>query len=408
MNKLSFAGEYKISKANLNSYNGNSVSILDLIHEISVFEDIYSPFLSMELLIEDQIGLYQKLPIIGEEVLEISITNVDGNGGYKDFNFSVFKAKDFLEKSQKGFMYTLCCISTEAIVDMNIKISKAYSGTASDIAKILLKKEGLTTEKPIYIEESTNQIAYISNYWNPIKNFRYLSDRAISKATKSPSYLLFENKYGFFFSSLAALKSQEPVAVFSNSIRTDQSIEDSLTRVEKIFIDRSFDYIERLKTGALGSTVVYVDSTRKSYGYRYFDFLDSFDKFPRLNELPIASVDATRRTNAYFELNQTGSYVNPRMKNEYSETWLQERKSELGNLKAFEIQIEVPGNMEIAVGHTTDFYFYSGDVPNSSDLNSILDPLISGRYMITAIRHVFTRTRHTMLMTLSKDSTAKR
>jgi hypothetical protein len=407
MSTIAFAGEYSLTRAEITSYNGAAVSIMELIHEITIYEDIYSPFLTMEVLIEDQIGLYHKLPIIGEETLTVTITNTDGEFGYKDFTFSVFKTKDFLEKGQRGFIYKMCCISTEAIKDMNIKLSKSYKGTAKDIAQNILVKEGLTTTKKVIVEETDGTLAYISNYWPPIKNLKYLCQRAVSKISKSPSFMFFENKYGFYFTSLATLKGQAPIGSYFYSANPGTDVAESLQRVEAIYIDRGIDYIEKIQNGAYGSNVVYVDPTRKSYMYKYLDFLQMFNSQPRMNSLPYGTQDATRRVNGTFNCNITPTYARNGMKDEYSERWFQERLGELSTLRSFEIQIEVPGTLEVAVGQTTDFYMYSGDVPDSSNTNSSLDPVFSGRYLITGINHSFNRTRHVMLLTLSKDSLIK-
>lgn len=408
MSNIAFAGDYSLTKAELTSYNGATIDIMELIHDIVIYEDIFAPFMTIDILVEDHIGLYQKLPILGEELLTINLTTPDGEFGFKNSLFSLYKTKDFMEKGQRGFMYTMSFISPEAIKDMNLKMAKSYRGTASDIASTILKKEGLTTEKKIVVEESLGTLAYISNYWPPVKNMKYLCQRAISKATKSPSYMFFENKFGFFFASLAALKSQSPVIQYFFSANPKPDVASAMQRVEKIHIDRGVDYIEKIQNGAYGSNVVYVDPSRKSYMYKYLDFLQMFNKQPRLNNQPFGTQDATRRVNGTFNCNITPTYTRNGMKDEYSERWFQERLGELGSLNAFEIQIEVPGSLQVAVGQTTDFYMYSGDVPDSHNTNSSLDPIFSGRYLITAISHEFTRTRHVMLLTLSKDSLTKR
>lgn len=408
MADIRFAGDYSLTKAVLTSYNGNEVNIMDLIHNIKVYEDIFSPFITIDMVMEDHIGLYHKMPIIGEELLTLTLTDVTGKFGFKDAIFSLYKSKDFVEKGQRGFVYTLSFISVEAIRDMNLKISKAYNGTAKDIAYDLLKKEGLTTNKDVYIEESKYKISYISNYWPPIKNLKYLCQRAVSKITDSASYLFFENKFGFYFTSLAALKGQDPIASFYYSANIDDDLEKSLQRVEKIHIDRGVDYIDRLQNGAYGSNVVYMDPTKKSYYYKYLDFINAFEKQPRMNELPFSSNDATRRVNGNFFMDPTPSFTRNGMNNDYTERWFQERLIELGALRSFEVQIDVPGSLYVAVGQTADLHMYTGDVPSTNNINFAMDPMFSGRYLISSICHNFNRTRHDMSMTLCKDSLTKK
>lgn len=408
MSSISFAGDFTYSKAMLTSPNGLQVSLLEMIHETMIFEDIFSPFITAELLIEDQIGLYHKIPILGEEIVTLTLTNVDGESGLKEFDFQLYKIKDFLPKGQRGFMYRLCLISYEAIKDMNLRISKAYKGNATDIVKQLTQTEGLQTDKKVYIEPSIGELQYISNYWQPIKNLKYLCNRTVAAASKSPSFLFFENKTGFFFYSMAALKGQEPVTSLHYSERKDQEVEKGLHRVEKLYIDTGIDYIHRNQNGGFGSTVVYVDPTKKTYRYRYLDFLSAFNDQPRLNELPMSSETVARRYGSTFDLNITPTFVKSSVKNEFSEVWYQDRLIELTSIKGFELQVEVAGDFQVQVGQTIDFHMYSGTLGDSKDLNEVFDPLISGRYLVTAVAHHVNRTRHAVMITLNKDSLTKR
>lgn len=407
-NKMEFPGDFNFDVALITTFAGAEIDIRELIHSVTIFEDIYSPFLSVEILIEDHIGLYHKLPIRGgEEVITLNLTSTDGVSGFKNSVFSVFKTKDFIEKGERGFMYTLCCISIEAVKDMSLKISKAFDGTATSIAKKLVQKEGLSTDKDFFTEESSGNISYISNYWPPIKNIKYLTQRAIATASKSPSFMFFETKYGFHFMSLASLKSQDPAMTLVYSKRKDNDVAAGSRRIEKLYIDRGVDYIDRVQNGALGSTTVYVDPTKKSWKTKYIDFTTQFDNQARLNETGMSTDNVTRRTNGTFFLNVTPTYTVDSMQDEYSETWFQERRMELASIKAFDIQVEMPGSLEVATGHTVDVYVYSGDIPTSNDLTSNLDSVYSGRYLVTGINHTFSRTRHSMLLSLSKDSLIK-
>lgn len=406
MNTMKFAGEYTIEKAVLNSYNGASVEITDMIHSITAYEDIFTPFMTLDIIVEDHIGLYHKIPILGEEILDLKVVDASGLG--IDMVLSLFKTKDFLEKGQRGFVYTMSFISIEAIKDMNLKISKAYKGTASQIANQIMKTEGLGTTRPVVIEESIGNLSYTSNYWPPIKNIKYLTQRAISKDTKSPSFLFFETKFGFNFISMASMKSQSVASSYYHSTNIKPDAFASMQRIEKLYIDRGIDYIQKNQTGAYGSNTVYVDPTRKSYVYKYLDFLASFERQPRLNELPFGSDKATRRINGAFYLNTTPTFAKNGMNDENSERWFQERMSELGAIQTFQIQIEVPGSMHISAGMTTDIYVYTGDTPQSSNLKDALDPVYSGRYLISAVAHSLNRERHTMMLTLMKDSLVKK
>ena len=81
-----FAGDFNISRMILTSVNSdiseddNAANFIDLTtsnwNELNFYEDIYSPVLSGDITITDTTGIVESFPIIGEEVLEVTFSNV--------------------------------------------------------------------------------------------------------------------------------------------------------------------------------------------------------------------------------------------------------------------------------------------------------------------------------------------
>ena len=76
-----FPGDYKITKCVLISPTRGAQSPIDLQDgdkpdwtEINFYEDIYSPTISGDITINDAVGLMENVPIVGEEILEISMS----------------------------------------------------------------------------------------------------------------------------------------------------------------------------------------------------------------------------------------------------------------------------------------------------------------------------------------------
>ena len=410
-NTIAVAGKFLASTAVITTYAGASLEIAQMIQQIEIFEDLYSPFITIELEVKDGNGLIHKTPFIGEELVTLTITDPDGKEGIIDGEFFIYKIKDKVQVSDRGFVYRICCISTEAIVDLNLKISKAYTGQPSDIVARLLKDEGFKTNKDIFVEESLNSISYISNYWSPLKNIKYIADRTVSRDNKAPSYVFFENKKGFAFTSIDQLVAQKSSASFSFSVGGIGDVKRGFDRIEKIYIDSAFDYIDRIRNGSYGNNSLIVDPTKKTYQYGYYDFIDSFDNFSRLNPRPFGSDNATRKVNAVFTTRVAPSMAFAGMSSERNEDWYAQRITELGAISTFNIEIEVAGRMNLSVGSVVEIYLYSGEIPQDgsarNDFLQLLDKIYSGRYLITALKSTLNTERHTMNIALSKDSIIK-
>ena len=73
--------------------------------------------------------------------------------------------------------------------------------------------------------------------------------------------------------------------------------------------------------------------------------------------------------------------------------------------KSFEnnkLEVLVPGRTDIEVGNVISILYPSAEPPND-DLTTVLDPLLSGLYIISGIHHKINSDRHTMNMEVIKN-----
>ena len=69
------AGDYKISKMVLRSgINDQFVDVRALYTNFEVFEDMFSPYITAKLYMVDSLNLPEKLPIRGQETLELEFS----------------------------------------------------------------------------------------------------------------------------------------------------------------------------------------------------------------------------------------------------------------------------------------------------------------------------------------------
>ena len=74
MSELSFPGQIEITRMELHSPSSGTMTDIRYIYTgFNIFEDIFSPFISGTIVIQDAVGLLNRLPIIGEEILELDV-----------------------------------------------------------------------------------------------------------------------------------------------------------------------------------------------------------------------------------------------------------------------------------------------------------------------------------------------
>ena len=89
-----------------------------------------------------------------------------------------------------------------------------------------------------------------------------------------------------------------------------------------------------------------------------------------------------------------------------AEEWLQESRSRALEQDFFDLKIETYGDTNIQVGDIINVIIPSNKPQAAPVVMSSVDPILSGRYLITQIHHLVIPTdqRHQMVMNVMKDS----
>lgn len=409
-NGTSSPSEYDVKYVHIYTYNSElPVDITKMVNYIEIFESMYSPFMTVNVNITDTLSLNHVLPMIGEEFIELDIRGPDGETGLIKQAFYIYKVSDRLPAGDKVYAYTLNCISPAAIVDMNLKISQAIVGQPSTIVEDKLSKNSLAITKNIYSHPTKNQVSYISNYWSPIQNIRYLTERSVSADTNSASYLFFETKKQFNFVPLDVLVKQQANFTYFNLPNTHTTgIVEQQSIVHKMYVDESFNYIDRIMDGAYGNRTLAVNPTRKSYTYSYYDFLESYQAHNRLNTVPFGSDNAPRRINSVFRTRIAPTSTAAYMPTEKTDEWYRQRLTEMSAINSQTVNLDVVGRFNLYVGNVIELVVpvtaLSGSESTENAMRNKFDRTLSGRYLVTGLKHMLTRERHTMTIQANKDS----
>ena len=311
-------------------------------------------------------------------------------------------------------LYELHFITQEALVDLNKRVSKTFSGKCSDIANTLMsdKYVGLQLSRNINLEETKNNTKFISNFWNPVQCLNYVANTSINR-NDSPSYVFFENRTGFNFISLETLYTNNDVVqefVFDNYIRDDRAgggnvknVSEDYRRIREINIPTAFDYMDRIRSGVYGSKQYSHDLTTKRFGSKNFDMLQSFQTDKHLNPYAMASKLIIYRYSSvittapkyYSNFSSYGDVTNANS--------IQKRVSLMKQADANKIQLTVPGRTDYTVGQKTVVNLNKMEPIAKQDTDT-LDRIFSGAYIIGAINHFIDREKHECTMELFKES----
>lgn len=413
---LRFAGDVDIERVEIVSSAGRGVEVTNMVAEIQIFEDIFSPCVTGTVTITDSIDLVNVFPFVGEEKIILKIRTPAIPDKMKesriDQQFYIYKMSDRKVLGDKNVFYILHFCSYELVSDANLKLSRSFEGKISDLAKKIMKTEIVKSDLPMDIEETKNSVKYISNYWSPYRNMTFLAERAIS-SSNVPNYVFFENRHGLNFVSLSGLfskkdREQYTYDSFERVPRERGSIvnpEATFSRFLDYTIETGFDYIERINSGMFGSKMISHDILTKKYSTQNVSMFDNFEQEKHLNRYPVSTQDVLARYNSnIFNYPKYNSHMNG-SGDDGVQNWLQRRVSLMAQAHAYRMTAEVPGRTDITVGEIVAVKIYkSSQTLKEDDNESLIDDMFSGRYIISALNHRITREKHEIHMELLKDS----
>lgn len=412
--QLRFAGDVSVDVVKIINPSGLFYDVTPQMMGIQIFEDLFAPFITGSLLIRDSVDLLNSFPFTGQEYLELKITTPQNKEGHIEGKFYIYKMANRELVGDKVVVYELHFITQEAIADLNKTVSRAFDGKVSDLAKKIIedKDVGLQITRKINIEETKNKIKYISNFWSPVRNLKYLCDHALNK-NDNPNYVFFENRAGFNFVSLDSLYANKDFVehfVKDNFVRTTigdmdyRNNDQDYRRIRGLSVPVVYDYMNSLQTGMIGSKQYSFDIVSKNVDIKEFSMFSAFDEHNALNLNPLFSKKTIFRPNAFI-INRQRHWDNFTDKGDSSNSkFLQKRISLLKAADASKIEIVVPGRTQYTVGQKVLVELYKTSTVDDENKDDTLDTYLSGAYVIGAINHLIDRDKHECTMELFKDS----
>jgi hypothetical protein len=442
---LNSPGDFKVEELTLTSSTGDVFDISNFMLELHIYEDVFSPCMTGKLIFADAINLISSVPILGNEIITVKIrtpTLEDNAFNVIEKSFQIYSIDDRTLTSDRSQYYTISFISKEGYYDSVIPISKTFRGKTneivSDIYDTYIKaprrfdNEEVFTNLIITDAPHQSNLSYTSNFWPPFKNLNFISRRCRGASLSGADHLFFETNKSFYFSSLEALiNDQLASGIFeeyvieldgmtlprrSNDLKYYGNIfQNSMTKIETLKMTKTLNALEGQTSGYFSNTVLGYDLTTKKMSEINFNFIDNNNAFVKTDVgTPIpADVAQSSYANSEFVMFNTCVF------NDYGKTataGLPEghpaqlyadrhtfRKSYLNSFDHFRFEMTIPGRTDIEVGNLINMLHPNPSVIDESDIDTIIDPILSGVYLITAIHHKFDDNRHVITAEIVKN-----
>ena len=253
-----FPGDYKVTKCVLISPTRGAQRPIDLQDgdkpdwtEINFYEDIYSPSVTGDITINDGVGLMENVPIVGEEILEISMATAGAapraitapNSPMPQPSelekiiinrFRIYKIDPPQQISENFRSIKLYFVSDIQYTNMMVRVQKNYptsevtdisapenplndkTYTIADMVRDIFydsfigkkkPKNHRPTSKNLLVEPTKGPYTATIPNWTPFKAINFLAKRAISvnQISQGANFVFYETLKGFKFVSVETL-----------------------------------------------------------------------------------------------------------------------------------------------------------------------------------------------------------
>lgn len=411
--------DVEIESVIMSSDQGGEVDILHKCKHISIFEDLYSNFMSGYVRVVDAHNLISHFPIIGQETIKIKYRTPGFNNQMLNLEFEVYSIEGRTKsENYKSEIFDIKFITKGYRMSKIKRLSKAYTGRISDMVASIIKDE-MDIESATILK-TRGEYKFVIPNMNLIDTIEWLSARSVSdQSPHNSNYLFFERQDGHVFAPISSLCSQTPSAAYEMlppGISEDGkgNILRKFYNIQDLKFPSQFDRLKELNDSMYSSHLIVHDLLKKDYTVTSMTYINSWEDSDHCEEYPYLPIDNRYSKSPQVDMNIASRHTS--MHDEYENTqdpeeWLLKRKSTIKQMDTMKIKMTIPGNSNLKVGDTIMVRIPSSEPVKRNDPDWF-DVVTSGKYLITGVRHSIdllqSTKEYTSVLEISKDSMSRR
>jgi hypothetical protein len=461
---IEFAGDYFLKYIHIRNHAGEGIKALkgeNINHkviEFNIYESIFSSSVTGSAVIGDTQNLISNLPIQGTERIAFKLASLGDTGLEHIIDCSeatghpmhIYKLTNKQQLNDYTQSYTLHFASREFVRNLRTRVSKSFAGRMDQaVDSIFASPEYLDSRKVLHKQPTRNQDKVCIPNLTPFDAIGLLAKRALPEKTEGAGYLFYETTKGFHFRSWESLlvdevgQQKDPIQKFRYVQvpvdRLDHEVLDKdgkplshivegYMNVENYkFLNNFHDVAANTALGTYGHRVITHNIYDKSYREDDYHYHNSFHKTAHTEKNPaITSSAVDYDTTDYESINWSGHpgvsdwpesrvTVQPTTRFAHGDDTGNfgtdviddgvlegQRVSQLNQIHSgTRLQMTIKGQSWLQPGDLIQFDIQS---VQDRDIVAKLDPLYSGKYIITHIRHRVAANEYMQVIECVKDA----
>lgn len=419
--KLKDSTQFRVKQISIMT-KGGAIEVTGLYDELNIFDSLFMPMLSGNILITDSVGLSKSLNFDGSEVIFVDI---EKSTNFLSFtkSFRIYKQSDRRNVNQSTEKYILHFVADEFIFSNQQRVTQSYQMKYSDVVSNILNNylKVQSKDKGIFENSSGIKKIVIPNL-EPLEAVEWCTRRSIDNRN-APSFVFFSNLIGYNYVTLSTLLKKDSVLNinFDPKNLSDGDALKEMSNARSFELILQNDSIDKIRSGVNAGKFIGFDPLTRSFGEKNITFDDHYNKIDHPNSNPnkteifnrdntsnMTSIESRKVLSIFGTNRKNSNYIkkyDPESisKVEDYENFAFHRRAIFKNLVAKRIKIVMPGNFQLTSGFNVDFTTSGFSKKEKGDKNG--DTSINGKYLIIAARHLITNNKHETIIEVATDST---
>jgi hypothetical protein len=264
------------------------IDIKAMCFEVSIFENIESSAVSIEVGIEDGIGIIERMPLVGDEKIVITYRTPSFND-YVEAEFDVYEHSVINKTKERVREYVIYGVSPEKKLDLVSSVDRIYKLSGSQTVESVYgtyfrSQSQLKNPKKLETSESFGTQYFIGNGRSPMSFIKHIADESESEKYPASNYMFYETlDRKFHFKTLDELMKGEVVQNFYLA-DAGKSLGDVKRRAEKdtifpyqvitdIEVKDGINGLRKISGGGYRNSVKVIDPVTKTFSEKTFNYL---------------------------------------------------------------------------------------------------------------------------------------
>jgi hypothetical protein len=404
-----------------------SIDISLQVHEVSIFQSLFSQYLKCELAVVDGIGLLFNFPVSGEEAVEIKYKNI-----VDDQVVTLYMVVDSIDSisvspDTRTMAYMINCISIECYANNKQTVQQAYHDTTPNIVKKVFNDHIVSRiqqvfpqyiPQPLFVENNDlqSQTVVIPNI-HPFAAMSMLAEMS-GETSKKFTYLIYQTTSMYNFRTLQGLfnpatpsrrKAKKNNYIYMSNQFTDGSsskLQNEGRVVAKLTINQRLSSFGKLSMGYYHNNLFEINIAQKNVWGQPTRTEDIPTIYP--NQLNTATYSQLAVIEGDDEQSNRTKYVVSTQRENDDQYPVSKMRDKWGKdliasnaMSQIDLTVTIPGTSLFTVG---DLFYL--EIPESHGFNEVQeDQLISGYFLISECKHMLHQGgQHTTVLGLNRDS----